>query len=148
MGVNYFTVAQVSELKDNPFVIKVSQKAITYEEGFKDIFIKKYNEGLNPTQIFRDAGFDTSVIGQKRISNFDSRTRKQAQRIEGFKDTRKDNLGRPRTKELTQDEEIEQLKHRNDILKQENDFLKRVKFINKKQVSKQSKTKHQKKNSN
>ena len=42
---------------------------------------------------------------------------------------------------LPLEEQLERLKHKNEILQQENDFLKRVRFINRKQIAKQSKNK-------
>ena len=122
MGVNYFTEEQVKELEKNPYVKKVSNKSITYAKEFK-------------------YGFDPNVLGAKRRNTFTERLKKQTQRVEGFKDTRKDNSGRPSTKELSLEEQIERLKHKNKVLQQENDFLKRVRFINRKQISKQSKNK-------
>ena len=38
MSVNYFTDQQVAELRKNPYVKNVSNKAITYEEKFKEYF--------------------------------------------------------------------------------------------------------------
>ena len=146
MGVNYFTDEQVEELKKNPYVKNVSNKAITYEDVFKEYFYKQYLNGHSPTQIFKEAGFDTGLLGHKRIDGFYKRNKKCAIRDEGFIDTRKNNSGRPSTKELTPEEEIARLKQKNRILQQENDFLKRVRFINRKQIFQTSKTKHQKKN--
>ena len=57
-------------------------------------------------------------------------------REEGFKDTRGTKSGRPSTKNLTIEEQLERLKQKNKILQQENDFLKRVRFINRKQILK------------
>ena len=148
MGKNYFTDEQVMMLRDNPNIKTVSNKAITYESTFKEKFISEYESGKLPSQIFSENGLDPKILGIKRIDNFTQRTKKQNNRIEGFEDTRKDNSGRPRTKELTSEEIIERLKHQNKILKQENDFLKRVRYINKKQIYQASKTKVQKKNSN
>ena len=45
------------------------------------------------------------------------------------------------TPELSLEEQLQRLKHNNMVLQQENDFLKRVRFINKKQIVKQSKNK-------
>lgn len=148
MGVNYFTDEQVEELKKNPYVQNVSHKAITYAETFKEIFLVEYQNGLSPSMIFSKYGFNPQVIGKRRIDTFTRRVKTQNNRIEGFKDTRKENSGRPSTKELTDKELIEQLKHKNKILQQENDFLKRIRFINKKQLYKASKSKSQKKNTN
>lgn len=148
MGVNYFTNEQVEELRKNPYVVSVTEKYINYTEEFKQLFLIDYQNGVLPSEIFRKYGFDPKVIGQRRSDNFVYRVKKQSERVEGFKDTRKGNSGRPATKELTPKEEIARLKQKNRILQQENDFLKRVRFINKKQISQASKMKRQEKNTN
>lgn len=148
MGVNYFTDEQVEVLRKNPYVKNVSNKSITYTEEFKMYFHNKYLNRCGPTKIFSDAGFDINVLGKTRIQSFASRNKSDSKRLDGFKDTRKGKSGRPSTKELTDKELIERLKHKNQILAQENDFLKRVRFINKQQILKASKTKNQKTSSN
>ena len=148
MGVNYFTDKQVEELRNNPYVKNVSHKAITYDESFKELFLNDYQSGIIPSLIFAKYGFDPKVLGRKRIDNFVQNMKRQNNRPEGFEDTRKGHSGRPLERELTDKEMIEKLKHKNKILQQENDFLKRIRFINKKQISKASKIKHQEKNTN
>ena len=76
------------------------------------------------------------MLGEQRRHNFVMRIKKESQRLDGFKDMRKVNSGRPRTKDVTPEERIQQLNHKIDILKQENDFLKRVRSINRRQLSK------------
>lgn len=144
MSVNYFTDQQVAELRKNPYVKNVSNKAITYEEKFKEYFYLEKAKGFTPSQIFEKAGFDIKVVGQSRIIQFSRRIKIQAARDEGFSDTRKGKSGRHAKKALTDEEIIERLKQKNKILQQENDFLKRVRFINKKQILKASKMKPQK----
>ena len=148
MGINYFTDEQVEELRKNPYVKHVSNKSITYEDSFKEYFYLQYSSGYTPTQIFRMAGFDTSILKEKRIKGFYLRNKALANSDDGFVDRRKGSSGRSKTKELTPEEEIARLKQKNIILKQENDFLKRVRFINKKQILAQSKTIPQNKNTN
>ena len=144
MSVNYFTDQQVAELRKNPYVKNISNKAITYEEKFKEYFYLEKAKGFTPSQIFEKAGFDIKVVGQSRIIQFSRRIKIQAARDEGFSDTRKGKSGRHAKKALTDEEIIERLKQKNKILQQENDFLKRVRFINKKQILKASKMKPQK----
>ena len=144
MSVNYFTDQQVAELRKNPYVKNVSNKAITYEEKFKEYFYLEKAKGFTPSQIFEKAGFDIKVVGQSRIIQFSRRIKIQAARDEGFSDTRKGKSGRHAKKALTDEEIIERLKQKNKILQQENEFLKRVRFINKKQILKASKMKPQK----
>lgn len=123
MGLNYFTDEQVETLKLNPNVKNVTHKGITYQDHFKAEFVKAYERGKSPKQIFIQAGFDIKVLGEKRIDCATSRWRKQSQRIEGFKDTRKGGSGRPRTRDLSKDEIIERQKAQIEYLKQERDFL-------------------------
>ena len=63
MSVNYFTDQQVVELRKNPYVKNVSNKAITYEEKFKEYFYLEKAKVFTPSQIFEKAGFDIKVVG-------------------------------------------------------------------------------------
>ena len=148
MGVNKFTAEQIEKLKENPYVESVTDKYINYSEIFKELFWNDYQNGMAPSAIFKKYGFNPGILGAKRRNGFVYRIKQEAKRLEGFKDTRKGNSGRPVTKNLTPEEEIARLKHKNKILKQENDFLKRVRFINKKQLSRIQKTNQQEKNTN
>lgn len=148
MGVNKFTAEQIEKLKENPYVESVTDKYINYSEIFKELFWNDYQNGMAPSAIFKKYGFDPGILGAKRRNGFVYRIKQEAKRLEGFKDTRKGNSGRPVTKNLTPEEEIARLKHKNKILKQENDFLKRVRFISKKQLSRIQKTNQQEKNTN
>ena len=105
MGKNYFTPEQVEQLRQNKYVKKVSEKAITYTDEFKELFILEYNNGKPLSQIITDMGLDPKILGRQRIKNISNRFRKQALRPEGLKDTRTDNpnMGRPSTRELTQE---------------------------------------------
>ena len=148
MGANYFTDEQLRLLEENPYVVKASKKSITYSEEFKELYWIDYQNGMQPIEIFKKYGFDPYALGSRRRDNFTDRLKKQAAREDGFKDTRSKNSGRPSTKELSLEEQLERLKHKNEIFQQENDFLKRVRFINRKQIAKQSKNKQQEKNMN
>ena len=141
MGTNYFTDEQLRLLEENPYVVKASKKSITYSEEFKELYWIDYQNEMQPIEIFKKYGFDPYALGSRRRDNFTNRLKKQAAREDGFKDTRSKNSGRPSTKELSLEVQLERLKHKNEVLQQENDFLKRVRFINRKQITKKSKNK-------
>ena len=141
METNYFTDEQLRLLEENPYVVKASKKSITYSEEFKELYWIDYQNGMQPIEIFKKYGFDPYALGSRRRDNFTNRLKKQAAREDGFKDTRSKNSGRPSTKELSLEVQLERLKHKNEVLQQENDFLKRVRFINRKQITKKSKNK-------
>ena len=141
MGKNYFTDEQVRELEKNPYVISVTTKSVNYSEDFKELFLKDYNAGMTPINIFKKYGFDPYILGKERRKSFIKRIKMESQRLDGFKDMRKENSGRSKTKDMTPDEIIERLQHQNHVLRQENDFLKRVRSINRRQLSKMQKNK-------
>ena len=51
MGVNYFTKEQIEELRDNPYIRNISEKAITYSEEFHEEFYFRYSNGERPSDI-------------------------------------------------------------------------------------------------
>ena len=132
MGVNYFTDEQLVELRANPYVDQASHKAITYSEAFKQHFIIEWQNGKFPTEIFRNAGFEPTVLGGERINNFSRRVRKMNERVEGFTDLRTQNAGRPRTKDFTSEEKIKYLEHQVALQKQQIEALKKTNSLNRK----------------
>lgn len=144
MSKNYFTFEQVEKLSKNKYVKKVSEKAITYTEEFKEMFIMEYNNGKPPSIILTEMGFDVKVLGRKRVGNIVERIKKQALRPEGFKDTRADKSGRPLTRELTQEEIIERQKDEIEYLKQQVEFLSDLQRLEREAIWKASKSKKKK----
>lgn len=139
MGIHYFTDEQVEILKNNPYIEKVTYKSIKYSQQFKEDFWMLYSSGETPSQILLRFGIDPKILGQKRISNIVQRIKMEANRLEGFKDTRKSNIGRPPTKQMTPEEKIAYLEHKIAYQQQEIDFLKKIRFVEKKAYWKQQK---------
>ena len=146
MGKHYFTPEQVEQLRQNKYVKKVSEKAITYTEEFKEVFLLEYNTGKLPSQILTEMGFDCKVLGTKRIQMISQRVRKQSLRPEGLKDTRADNpnIGRPSTKDLTTEEIIAKQKAEIELLKAKVEFLSDLKRLEREAMWKVSKSKKKK----
>lgn len=124
-----FDEEQQKQLRTNHWVKSVTEKSISFTEDFKVHFINEYNLGKLPKQIFKDAGFDINMLGDKRIEQCTARYKRQNKRIEGFHDTRANNLGRRVGKELSIEEENELLKKQNAKLQQELEFLKKMEFL-------------------
>jgi len=129
IGKKYFTDEQLEALLKNPYIKSASSKAITYTEEFRAYFVSEYEAGKIPSEILRNSGFDISALGRERIDNISRRFRKMSKREQGFSDTRKGASGRPLTKDLTADEQIARLQHQVKYLKQENEFLKKINFL-------------------
>ena len=124
-----FDEEQQKRLRANHWVKSVTEKSISFTEDFKIYFINEYNLGKLPKQIFKDAGFDINMLGDKRIEQSTARFKKQNKRKEGFHDTRTNNSGRRLGKELSIEEENELLKKQNAKLQQELEFLKKMEYL-------------------
>ena len=129
-----FNDKQIKVLAKNPNVLRVSDKAITYSEEFKNKFIVENSKGILPRKIFEENGFDIEIIGLKRIEQSAARWKKKYadMGVLGLKDSRTGNSGRPLLRELTTQEEIERLKAKISLLEIENEFLKKLDEIKRK----------------
>ncbi len=67
MTKRLFTKKEQEQLKCNPYVKAVSEKAITYTDEFKRHFITENEKGKLPREIFEEAGLDIELIGMERI---------------------------------------------------------------------------------
>lgn len=128
MSKRIFTKEQIVDLLKNKNILKCSEKSITYNKKFKLLAIKLYNEGLGCPEIFCKAGFDLELIGNETPRACLKRWRRKHS-DEGnlglIRDKRgySKNGGRPKTKGLTDTEQIKRLKIEVAYLKAENDFL-------------------------
>lgn len=68
MGRGKLTNEEIAVICQNPNIKGIGNGRILYKKEFKRHFMKEYLEaGKGPTQIFREAGFDTDLLGPKRI---------------------------------------------------------------------------------
>ena len=130
MSKKDFTEKEISILSKNPYVKSVSLKGITYSEEFKQHFISEYHNGKLPREIFEEAGFDVNIIGIKRVKSSSERWRKayEQEGVLGLKDSRSESLGRPRINELSLEEKNARLEAQINLLKAENELLKKIRI--------------------
>lgn len=130
MSKRLFTDVEVAEIAKNPFVKRVSNKGISYTDDFKVHFIVERQKGKFNNQIFQEAGFPVETLGEYRINSFADRWMKRyrAKGIEAIKDNRKGASGRPRLTELSTEEKLKRAQLEIELLKQENELLKKLDF--------------------
>lgn len=130
MSKKIFTDNEIKSLSNNPYVKSVSSKAITYTDAFKQLFISENNKGRLPREIFEECGFDVTVIGIQRVRSSGKRWRASYQEngVLGLQDTRSQGSGRPLTRELTMEEKYARLEVHNNLLKAENELLKKIRL--------------------
>ena len=128
MSKKTFSDEEVRSLSNNKYVKKVSNKSITYTNEFKIHFIAEYNNWKSPRTIFEEAGFNIDVIGLRRIDCSSSRWRKAYNEngVLGLDDTRRNNSGRPREREVTKDDIIAKQNAEIEYLKAEVELLKKL----------------------
>ena len=138
MSKKIFTDKEIKLLSNNPYVKSVSSKAITYTDAFKQLFISENNKGKLPREIFEECGFDVTVIGIQRVRSSGKRWRASYQEngVLGLQDTRSQGSGRPLTRELTMEEKYAKLEAQNNLLKAENELLKKIRFAERGQSEK------------
>nr|WP_229168255.1 IS3 family transposase [Bacillus cereus] len=127
MTKKLFTEKEIQTLSKNPHVKSVSQKGITYTDEFKRIFIEENEKGKYPRDIFEECGFDIEVIGIQRVVSSGNRWRTAYKEngVFGLRDTRKEHSGRALERELTLEEKYARLEAERNLLKAENELLKK-----------------------
>jgi transposase len=128
MPKKHFTEKEIKNLSNNTHVKSVTTKGIKYTDDFKEIFIAENKNRKPPRQIFEENGFDVDVLGIVRVNRAASRWRAAYNKFGalGLKDKRKDNSGRPTKRELTLEEKNTRLEAQIQLLKAENELLKKL----------------------
>lgn len=68
-----FNPDEIRYLRSLWAVDNVTSTRIIYSKEFKRYFLREYQNGKGPTQIFRDAGLPVLIIGRKRIERCTAR---------------------------------------------------------------------------
>lgn len=131
MSRKLFTEEQQQLLRNNPYVYSVTASRLQLTKEFKELFMTAYNSGDSPRTILENYGFDIGIIGERRIWCISQYIRTEFQKYgefcEGFGPRQHKRIsGAPSNKPLTEQEEIQQLRHELDYLKQEMEFLKKI----------------------
>jgi transposase len=126
MSKRIFTNEETDQLSKNKNVVRCSERSITYAKEFKIRAVMRYEQGMTPQDIFREAGFDLNVIGRKTpkhcLADWKNIFRQKGAR--GLAETRGRHGGRkPKPKDASDRDKIKRLETENAYLKAENAFL-------------------------
>ncbi|MEA1981351.1 MAG: hypothetical protein U9N54_10295 [candidate division Zixibacteria bacterium] len=67
MNRRTFTKEQIKKISKNKNVSRCGTKSVMYAKSFKTKALRQYNEeGLSAVEIFKEAGFNLSIIGIRR----------------------------------------------------------------------------------
>jgi transposase len=140
MSKNLFTEYQIKELEKNPNVLRVSERAISYNSDFKVKAVMEYKSGKIPSQIFIENGFNLEVIGKNQPKRCLQRWRETYEKSGelGLRSERrgKASSGRPSSKELSVEEKLKKAEAKIKFLEAENDFLKKLEELERQALKK------------
>ena len=131
-----FTEEQQLLLRQNPYIYSVTETRITLTKEFKELFMTAYKAGESPRTILEDRGFDISIIGERRIWSISQHIRTEYKKYGEFHEgygprgeAASPDAPTDAAKPLSETDEIKQLRHEVDYLKQEMEFLKKISSI-------------------
>ncbi len=127
MSKTRFTQEQQQLLRQTPYVYSVTDARMTLTKEFKKLFITAYEAGEPPRKILEDHGFDISIIGERRIWSISQHIRSEYKQYGEFHEgyarrTLSPDAPYNPDRPLTETDEIKQLRHEVDYLKQEMEF--------------------------
>lgn len=126
-----FTDEQIQILRQNPYTYSVNRLRLSFTKEFKEIFYSEYQAGELPRQILADHGYDPEILGERRVWGIASHIREQYQKYGGFHEGSV-KPGQEKAEPLSpntpgsEKEELKQLRHEVDYLRQEVEFLKKI----------------------
>jgi len=143
-----FTAEQLKELTESTHVAYVSSKTVSFTKAFKTAAWQRYCDGIDPMQIFADAGLNTETLGRARILGFFKLLREAKAKGLSFTEgnepypsdaektcsfptpPRRANRGRP---PVMSDSEINKLATKVAYMSQELEFIKKIILAEKKE---------------
>ena len=125
-----YTVQEKEILLQSEAIVKVTNSNATYLKEFKVFAVGEYMTGKSPLQIFIEAGINVDILGREQPQKCLTRWRK-IHDIYGAEGLLIENRGvgssgRPRKNPLTTEEKLAKLEQENEILKQQVEFLKKL----------------------
>ena len=123
-----FSESDIKQLEKNKYVLRVSEKSITYSDEFKRHFIDEYMAGKLPREIFESCGFNIEMIGIKRVETSAKRWKAAYadSGLIGLSDSRKGASGRPLKRELKPEEIIKRQEAKIELLESQIELLKKL----------------------
>lgn len=137
MEMHKLTVEQIEKLKESKYVVSVNENQVIFTNEFKQLVLKEWRSGISPKSIFDNYGIGYRILGERRASNNLIRWRKQEARAEGFQ--RIKGSGRPKAPTFQSvEEENRYLKNQLEYQRQEIEYLKKLKALERKYQRKKS----------
>lgn len=129
MSKKTFNEEELNILHQNPFTFKVTHNTLSFTKEFKELFLEEYNAGKVPRQILIDHGYDPKMLGNRRIWGISRHIRKQYEKYDDVHEGVTNASPSGQTGQRSDKDELKQLRHEVDYMKQEIEFLKKISSI-------------------
>ena len=127
-ALHSYTKEEQIELRSNPFTHDVSDHRLVFTLAFKKFALEESRRpGMTSRKIFKKAGYRTEIFTGSRMTRVVSDIIKEAASPGGLKAPRVSKG--PDTRKKHHETEIRELKNRVQILEQELDFLKKIRYL-------------------
>ena len=125
MSRKSYSPEEIALISSCPYVKSVTPKTVRYTAEFMAIFRSETLAGKSGFDVFRDCGLPVETIGWQSV--------RQTMKNWRFKASHgvelSDQVGRPTTRDLTQEEIIARQQAKIEMLQQENDFLRQIRRL-------------------
>lgn len=127
---NAFTEQEKMELRNNPYTFRVTDYKIVFTLAFKEFVLSEIDKPLmNSTKVFLKAGYPPGLIPKRTMQYTVAQIRKEAASKEGLREPKPPKAASRKKNDSSS--ELEELKHRVQILEQQIDFLKKTEHVKK-----------------
>lgn len=124
------TEEQVEGIKKSKYVVSANENQVVFTDEFKRLALQEWKSGVSPKQIFDKYEIGYRILGKSRVRSNLVRWKKQESRLEGFQ--RVEGSGRPKKPTFKSiEEENQYLKDQLEYQRQEIEFLKKLKALEK-----------------
>lgn len=131
MSRHPFTEDQQEELRNNQYTRRVSEHSISFTDAFWQEFGRRYLAGEDRYEICQSLGYDSKVIGAKRLEHI-CREIRDSQNMPPKK--RKRPPADTKYSEMTEREAIRAMETELTYLRQEVEFLKKISQLDKEKI--------------
>ena len=133
MSKKLFTPQEIEQLKQTIMLSQCLKKGLLIQKNLRKNFIAMSEKGNFPREIFEYYGFNVEMLGMQRVNSAAKRW-KQAFKTQGplgLDDSRTTNSGRPLKRELTIEEQLLRTQAELEVLRIENELLKKLRLVRK-----------------
>lgn len=121
-----FTPEEILILRSNKYVKSATSKTLSLTKEGKQRFWEEYRRGKFVNAIMAEMGFDTEMLGQRRMYGIRASIVTSVERGEDFRDTRRRLVKQADEAEAATAGPVAYMEHRLAYLEQEVEFIKKI----------------------